>query len=187
LPEEGAVTVGEIIATVGLSLVVACAMEPWSRFVHGRWWHGPLYGLHRTHHPDATEDRRWWEANDLFSLLHALPAAFALYFGWAVLDGVAAVLATGLGLGLCSYGMAYVVVHDGLVHGRLPVGFLARWRFFRRVRAAHEVHHRQGGVPFGLFLGPRELRRAQTRVRRAGHDAAPSAAPTSLKRPSGPV
>ncbi len=152
-------SVFEIGATAALAVLVALAMEPWSRFVHGRIWHGPLYGIHRSHHPGPEVGKRWLEFNDVFSLVHAAPAAAALYFGWAVFTGPAAVVAVGVGLGLVAYGLAYMVVHDGLVHGRLPVGFLGRWRYFRRLRAAHEVHHRRGGAPFGLFLGPAELRR----------------------------
>ena len=156
----------ELAATAVVGALVACAMEPWSRFVHARFWHGPLHGVHRTHHPEPSVGaRRRLEANDLFSLAHGVPAALALYLGFAVLSGPGAILATGLGFGLSAYGIAYILVHDGVVHGRLPVGFLKRWRFIRRVRAAHEVHHRHGGVPFGLFRGPQELRRARQGTR----------------------
>ncbi|MGF1507899.1 MAG: beta-carotene hydroxylase [Myxococcota bacterium] len=155
----------ELGATAGIAFAVACAMEPWSRFVHAHLWHGPLYGLHRTHHRHPSAGSGGLEGNDLFSAAHAGVAALALYLGLESLDHSGAVVATGLGGGLCGYGLAYIMVHDGFVHGRLPVGFLGRWRFFRRVRAAHEIHHRHGGLPFGLFLGPWELRRSKTERR----------------------
>lgn len=160
------------VMLVGVAAVVAVLMEPWSRFVHARGWHGPLYWIHRTHHPQERR-RTWLELNDVFSLVHAVPAMVALYLGGAVLQGASAVLTLGLGLGLTVYGLAYGVVHDGLVHRRLPVGFLERWRYFRRLRAAHEVHHRDGGPPFGLFRGPQELRRATRKGRRDPRSAAP--------------
>lgn len=153
----------ELISVAVLALGVACAMEPWSAFVHGRFWHGPLYGIHRTHHPEAPLDGRWLEVNDVFSVVHAVPAMGALALGFSVGAGPLAVLALGLGIGLSLYGTVYALVHDGLVHGRFPVRFLMRWRFFRRIRAAHEVHHRAGGPPYGLFLGPQELRRARSK------------------------
>jgi len=35
--------------------------------------------------------------------------------------------------------MAYMFVHDGLVHRRFPVGPIANVPYFRRVAAAHKV------------------------------------------------
>ncbi|HJL43592.1 MAG TPA: sterol desaturase family protein [Myxococcales bacterium LLY-WYZ-16_1] len=151
----------EVFGAAIIGGAVACGMEPWSRFVHRRFWHGPLYGVHRSHHPRPGEETKRLEANDGFALAHALLAVGALYASAWVSTGVGAVAALGLGCGLCAYGLAHLIVHDGLAHGRLPVRFLLRWRYFRRVRAAHEIHHRRGGPPFGLFLGPKELQRSR--------------------------
>jgi hypothetical protein len=38
--------------------------------------------------------------------------------------------------------MAYMFVHDGLVHRRFPVGPIANVPYFRRVAAAHMVRVR---------------------------------------------
>lgn len=43
------------------------------------------------------------------------------------------------GLGITVFGMAYMFVHDGLVHKRFPVGPVANVPYFRRVAAAHQV------------------------------------------------
>ncbi|XP_022970083.1 beta-carotene 3-hydroxylase 1, chloroplastic-like isoform X3 [Cucurbita maxima] len=63
------------------------------------------------------------------------------------------------GLGITVFGMAYMFVHDGLVHRRFPVGPIAAVPYLRRVAAAHHIHHTDkfDGVPYGLFLGPKEL------------------------------
>ena len=55
--------------------------------------------------------------------------------------------------------MAYLFVHDGMVHKRFPVGPFSRMPALKRIAAAHSLHHQQrhGGVPWGLFLGPQEL------------------------------
>ncbi|CAN1189685.1 Beta-carotene hydroxylase 2, chloroplastic [Linum perenne] len=52
--------------------------------------------------------------------------------------------------------MAYVFVHDGLVHGRFPVGPISNVPYLGKVAAAHRLHHagKFNGVPYGLFLGP---------------------------------
>lgn len=164
--------------------IAAIAMEPWAALLHGKVWHRWLYRVHRSHH----EPRRGrFEANDALSGVHAPIAIALILFGCRGTPGLAREIAFGFGLGMTLFGVAYVVVHDGLVHGRLGVGFLARSRALRRIRGAHLVHHGPGeGVPYGLFLGPAELARA----RRARLDGAlthagvpaPSRAPSDRGR-----
>lgn len=43
------------------------------------------------------------------------------------------------GLGITVFGIAYMFVHDGLVHKRFPVGPIADVPYFRMVAAAHKV------------------------------------------------
>lgn len=43
------------------------------------------------------------------------------------------------GLGITVFGIAYMFVHDGLVHKRFPVGPIADVPYFRRVASAHKV------------------------------------------------
>ncbi|XP_068306417.1 beta-carotene hydroxylase 2, chloroplastic-like isoform X2 [Pyrus communis] len=64
------------------------------------------------------------------------------------------------GLGITTFGMAYMFVHDGLVHRRFLVGPIADVPYLRKVAAAHQLHHSCifNGVPYGLFLGPKEIK-----------------------------
>ena len=140
---------------LAVGVPIALGMELWSRALHRRLWHGALWSLHASHH--APRSGRV-ERNDALSVSHAPLAIAALLYGCMGGAGWGREVSFGAGLGMTIFGMAYVVLHDGLVHGRLPVRFLLRWRYFRRVRAAHLVHHARGGEPFGLFAGPRELR-----------------------------
>lgn len=143
-----------IVLGVLSAVVAACLMEPWARVLHGRIWHGAMWGVHASHHAPRTGR---FERNDVLSALHA-PIAMGLVVGGCQLvpRPVGAVL-IGIGVGMTLFGLAYLVVHDGLVHGRLPVGFLAKHPYFKRVRAAHLVHHAKGEAPYGLFRGPEEL------------------------------
>ncbi|RRT56618.1 hypothetical protein B296_00031723 [Ensete ventricosum] len=50
------------------------------------------------------------------------------------------------GLGITLFGMAYMFVHDGLVHRRFPVGPIANVPYFRRVAAAHQELEEVGGL-----------------------------------------
>lgn len=158
----------EILVSVIVALVVAPLMEPWARFLHGRVWHGVLYPVHESHHTARTGR---FEANDVLSATHA-PIAAALVIVGCIMHGIVGAVLRGAGIGMTLFGIAYVVVHDGLVHERLPVQGLARLRVFRRIRGAHRVHHRTGGPPYGLFVGPAELAKAK---KRAHDDIAPAA------------
>jgi len=140
----------------------AVAMEYWSRLLHGQVWHRWLWVMHASHHRPHAPGQRY-EVNDLLSFTHAPIAIAAILYGCLGPVGPLREALFGFGLGMTLFGLSYIVVHDGLVHGRLPAAFLLRFRFFRRVRAAHEVHHRHGGVPYGLFRGPEELKAARRR------------------------
>ena len=76
--------------------------------------------------------------------------------------------------GFNSFGVAYLVMHDGLVHRRLPVRWLLRFGYVREIYRAHLIHHtgREGRVPYGFFLAPWELARI-TRSRSTPSERAP--------------
>nr|CAB3488012.1 unnamed protein product [Digitaria exilis] len=99
-----------------------------------------------------------FELNDVFAIVNAVPAICLLAYGFFN-RGFVPGLCFGAGLGITLFGMAYMFVHDGLVHRRFPVGPIANVPYFRRVAAAHKIHHMDKfeGVPYGLFLGPKEL------------------------------
>jgi beta-carotene 3-hydroxylase len=147
-------TTTAVLAVLGCALVVAALMEPYSALVHRVLWHGPLWRVHRHHHRRTS--RRGLGPNDALSASHA-PIAIGLCVAALVLrDDVASVLMLGAGLGMSAYGLLYMLFHDGMVHGRLPVSFLLRFRVCRAWRDAHEEHHRgpRARGPWGFFLSP---------------------------------
>lgn len=152
-----------VLFGVVVALAAAAAMEPWARLLHRHAWHRSLWPIHRSHHEPRTTR---FEANDWLSVLHA-PVAAALIVGGCQTGGFVRAALVGAGAGMTAFGALYLAVHDGFIHGRLGLAWLARFRYFRRVRGAHLTHHRAGALPFGLFLGPRELRPATVRRSRA--------------------
>jgi len=83
-----------------------------------------------------------------------------------------------LGVGVTAYGAAYLLVHDVVIHRRLPWIPISD-RVGARLRAAHNVHHLYGRAPFGFLVPvvPRQLaRRADTRASRASRSRAPPSA-----------
>lgn len=148
---------------LAVGLPVAVAMEFWARVLHGRIWHRWLWWMHASHHVPRLGR---FELNDLLSGTHAPIAIVLIIYGCEATPGVGREVAFGIGCGMTLFGLSYLLVHDGLVHERLPMKFFLRWRFFRRVRGAHLHHHRFHGVPYGLFFGPQELAAAKA----AGRD-----------------
>ena len=134
-----------------VALLVACAMELWAGLLHGKVWHGILWVIHRTHHRKNTGR---WETNDFLSVLHAPIAVALILYGCRGPAGIWREVLFGVGIGMTLFGISYLIVHDGLVHGRLPVAGLSRFAYLREIVAAHRFHHTKNGAPYGLFLGP---------------------------------
>ena len=140
-------------------LGVAILMEPWSMWVHSKLWHGPLWWGHKSHHEPRAGSL---ELNDVFAAVHAPLAIFLIIYGFEGGPSEFHEMVVATGFGMTLFGVAYFLVHDGFIHGRLPLGFLERYSYFRRVRNAHNAHHLKEDVPpYGLFLGPQEVRRYQ--------------------------
>lgn len=144
-------------------LGIAVFMEFWAMFLHGQLWHGVLWFSHRSHHEPKTS---YLEFNDIFAAFHASLAIFLIVYGFEAGPGFWYEISIAAGFGMTTFGMAYFLVHDGFIHERLPVHFLAKIAYLRRVRNSHRVHHlRDHQGPYGLFLGEWELRRAHKQRR----------------------
>ena len=131
-------------------VVAFVVMEPLTYAAH-RWvMHGVGARLHRSHH------RRWptrrpgdpaVEANDAYPVVFAAVTVAAMAAGLNV-DRLHVLVPVGVGVTL--YGAAYAFVHDVYVHGRLP--WRRRSRLLDHLAAAHALHHRFGGEPYGMLL-----------------------------------
>uniref|UniRef100_A0A7N0RB99 beta-carotene 3-hydroxylase n=1 Tax=Kalanchoe fedtschenkoi TaxID=63787 RepID=A0A7N0RB99_KALFE len=153
--EGGEIPISELFGTFALSVGAAVGMEFWARWAHKALWHDSLWHMHESHHKPREGP---FELNDVFAIINAVPAIALLSYGFFH-KGLVPGLCFGAGLGITMFGMAYMFVHDGLVHRRFPVGPIANVPYLRKVAAAHQLHHSEkfNGVPYGLFLGPKEL------------------------------
>jgi beta-carotene 3-hydroxylase len=131
---------------LGLAALSFAVMEPVTYAVH-RWvMHGPGRSVHRSHHRPRTG---LLEANDIFPVAFASLVGIGLAVGFNV-RGFAWLLPVGVGVTL--YGLAYAVVHDGVIHGRLPAARRASNPYLRSLSDAHRAHHRFGGEPYGMLV-----------------------------------
>jgi len=81
-------------------------------------------------------------------------------------DGVAGLVP--LGVGVTADGLAYALVHDVYIHGRLGWFRGRRVAAFDRLADAHRIHHLYNAAPYGLLMPvvPAELRERAGRTDR---------------------
>jgi beta-carotene 3-hydroxylase len=159
----GAMTDGWLVPVL-IVVATVLAMEVIATLIHRYVMHGLGWSWHRSHHePQASR----FEKNDLYALVFATLSIipFVLADRWPVLRQV--------GIGLLVYGLLYTLLHDGLVHRRLPFIKSPRQRYLKRLVQAHRLHHavreRDGSVSYGFLYAPPvdrlvgRLRAARTR------------------------
>jgi len=126
-------------------------MEGVAWFTHKFIMHGLLWKLHRDHHQGK---EGFFEKNDYFFLIFALPSFFLMYFG--VLAGNDIKLFIGIGIAI--YGFCYFMVHDVFIHQRFKFLRNSNNWYFRALRRGHKMHHKhlnkEDGECFGMLLVP---------------------------------
>ena len=128
------------------------AMEFSGWFIHKYIMHGPLWGIHKTHHQSSNS---FFELNDLFSLLFGSIAVLLIFLGVSDLD-----FRFWMGVGISLYGISYFFIHDVLVHRRIKWFDRPKNGFLRGIFRAHQAHHatnkKNDAVSFGLFVVPKK-------------------------------
>ncbi|MGQ0827153.1 MAG: sterol desaturase family protein [Bacteroidota bacterium] len=122
-----------IIASFVFMEIVAWTM-------HKYVMHGFLWYLHKDHH--LPHDHTF-EKNDFFALIFVIPSWLLMMFG---------IMAGGdyrlyMGIGITLYGVCYVLIHDGLIHGRIK--FLANTKNSKllALKNGHLAHHQHSAKP----------------------------------------
>jgi beta-carotene 3-hydroxylase len=133
-------------------LVLACTfliMEGITWCTHRFVMHGFLWYLHRDHHQ---VEPGFFEKNDAFFVIFAIPSMLLIYFGtmrhvWWM---------QAIGFGIMAYGAAYFIVHDVIIHQRFKWFTRSNSTYVRAIRWAHKMHHkhldRHQGESFGMLM-----------------------------------
>lgn len=136
-----------LITNTLIVLAAFVSMEGVAWFTHKYIMHGLLWYLHRDHHKKETYG--FFEHNDFFFLIFALPGIAGLFLGmkqdynwlfWA-------------GLGITIYGAAYFLVHDVFIHQRFKLFRNTNNRYLKAIRRAHKMHHKHIGKEDGECFG----------------------------------
>ena len=141
-----------VLVNILITIAAFLAMEGVAWFTHKYIMHGLLWSLHKDHH--KKESSGFFERNDFFFMIFAIPGIIALYFGstndynylfW-------------IGLGITAYGMAYFLVHDVFIHQRFKIFRNSEFTYFKALRRAHKMHHKhlqkEDGECFGMLWVP---------------------------------
>ena len=141
-----------ILVYILITLGTFLAMEFVAWFAHKYVMHGFLWYLHKDHHQ---HDPGFWEKNDAFFLIFAIPSAACYILGSAV-AGMFPLFFVGVGISL--YGLAYFLVHDILIHQRFKIFSRTMNQYLKAIRKAHKVHHKHlgpdNGECFGMLVVP---------------------------------
>lgn len=131
-------------------LGTAFAMEFVAFLAHKYLMHGALWSWHYDHH-NPKEVEGFFEKNDLFFLVFAIPSFLCYLFGSL---GVTVLLAIGIGISI--YGLIYFLIHDVYIHQRFKWFRQLDNKYSRAILRAHGAHHahtgKEAGESFGLLI-----------------------------------
>lgn len=136
-----------LAATTVIATVIV--MELFAAQFHRRVMHGWGWAWHRSHH-EPRPGR--FERNDLYALIFGLLSIGLFIAGgrWPLLWWI--------GMGSVVYGLLYLIMHDGIVHRRIPFPRFRPNRYLKRLVQAHRLHHsvreRDGAISFGFLYAP---------------------------------
>lgn len=124
-------------------------MESVAWFTHKYIMHGILWRLHKDHHQPH---EGFFERNDFFFLIFAIPGWLCIQFGWQSANWYV----VSIGVGITLYGIAYFIVHEIIIHQRFKIFSKSNNRYVKTIRWAHKMHHRhlnkQHGESFGMLF-----------------------------------
>jgi beta-carotene 3-hydroxylase len=161
------------LSYIGVLLGTFIAMEAITWATHKYVMHGWLWYLHEDHHQPRPG---FFEKNDAFFVIFAVPSFFCILFG--TLDGIYWLQA--IGFGIMAYGLAYFIVHDVIIHQRFKWFTRSNNTYVRSIRWAHKMHHKhinkEDGESFGMLFVHKKY---WEKVRRDKMTAKASAAKTA--------
>ncbi len=138
-----------MILYIAITLLVFAAMEGITWLTHKYVMHGFLWYLHEDHHQKTDG---FFEKNDAFFLIFAIPSWLCIMLGSMNQNYIA----VSIGAGIAMYGAAYFIVHEVIIHQRFKWFSKSNNRYIKVIRWAHKMHHKhldkQDGESFGMLI-----------------------------------
>lgn len=134
-------------------LTTFMVMEGITWATHKYVMHGFLWYLHKDHHQ---KESGFFEKNDAFFLIFAIPSWLCIMLG--LMEKLYWLASVGFGIAL--YGLAYLLVHDIIIHQRFKWFSRSNSRYVKAIRWAHKMHHKhldkEDGESFGMLIVARK-------------------------------
>ncbi len=147
-----------------VTLLTYIGMEGVTWCTHKFVMHGSMWYFHEDHHQPTPG---FFEKNDVFFLIYAVPSWLLIMFG--MMNGND--FRTFIGLGILAYGIGYFLVHEVLIHRRFSWFDKTDNLYFRAIRKAHKVHHKnqfkEEAECFGMLVVPFKYFKAEQRFKQA--------------------
>ena len=135
-----------------ITLAAYGGMEFVAWFTHKYVMHGFLWSWHEDHHQPKHEQEGFFQKNDRFFLIFAIPSMICYMIGgltphlWVMF----------IGIGISLYGLTYFLIHDVYIHRRFSWFKHLDSRYSRAILRAHGTHHakrgKYEGESFGLLV-----------------------------------
>ncbi len=134
-------------------LVTVLIMEFVAWSAHKYLMHGWLWIWHEDHHKPHYEKEGFFEKNDLFFLVFAIPSMICYIIGSLYVDYRVVLF---IGIGISIYGLIYFLIHDVYIHQRFKWFRQLDNKYSRAILRAHGAHHaktyKDDGESFGLLI-----------------------------------
>lgn len=155
-----------VLTYIAIVFATVLVMEFVAWFAHKFLMHGWLWVWHEDHHKPHYEKEGFFEKNDLFFLVFAIPSMMSYIIGSLYAD-YRWVLFVGIGISI--YGLIYFLIHDVYIHQRFKWFRQLDNKYSRAILRAHGAHHaktnKEDGESFGLLIvNPKYF---QTRTKRS--------------------
>ncbi|MBK8699940.1 MAG: sterol desaturase family protein [Saprospiraceae bacterium] len=146
-----------MLIKISVVLAAVLAMEAVAWLAHRFIMHGFGWNWHEDHHKPHFEKEGFFEKNDLFFVVFAVPSATSFIIG-SLFESYH--LLIYVGLGILIYGIIYFLIHDVYIHRRFNWFKQLDNPYSRAVLRAHGAHHnkntKEDCESFGLlFVHPR--------------------------------
>ncbi len=142
----------QVLINTLIVLATVLGMEFIAWAAHKYLMHGWLWVWHEDHHKPHHEEGQFFEKNDLFFLVFAIPSALSYIIGLSTVHR----WLLFVGIGISIYGLIYFLIHDVYIHRRFKWFGQLDSRYSRAILRAHGAHHakttKHGCESFGLLI-----------------------------------
>jgi beta-carotene 3-hydroxylase len=155
-----------VLTYIAILFATVLVMEFVAWSAHKFLMHGWLWVWHEDHHKPHYEKEGFFEKNDLFFLVFAIPSMLCYIIGSVYADYRWVLF---IGIGISIYGLIYFLIHDVYIHQRFKWFRQLDNKYSRAILRAHGAHHaktnKEDGESFGLLIvNPKYF---QTRTKRS--------------------